>query len=165
MTDGDDDMPWRKYRHIDPRRSYVHAVHTIGRRGLIFSLLGVLAAAQGGAEIVEGKPLLGAAWLVAGGVAVIWSRKPQGHDKPAAIALYLAFGSLVIESIARFALWFVSDWIAERLLPYGLAEQLPHSSPAYILSIIGYGALLVVIVTVAGWRENLPPRTPHAKHR
>lgn len=165
MTDGDDHMPWRKYRHIDPRRHYTHAVRAMGRRGLIFALLGVLTLAQGTAELIDGHSIVGAAWLAAGAVAIIWSRRPQGHDKPAAIALYLAFGSLVVESIVRFSLWFVSDWIAERLLPYGLAEHLPHSSPTYAVNIVGFGALLVVIVVVAGWRENLPPGGTHAEHR
>lgn len=169
MTDGDD-MPWRRYRHIDPRRSYVHAVHTIGRRGLIFAALGVLWLMQSvvfvaavHAAVLDGPTRViylttAAIWAISGLAGIAGAVRPQGHDRLATVGLYVAPAAGVVIGSIRVGLWIAPNWTTGPAAAMG--------SLLGFVEVVGYGCLTVVVVAVAGWRENLPPRRgAHAKHR
>lgn len=164
MTDGDDDMPWRKYRHVDPRRGYVHAVHTIGRRGVIFIAFGVLwlmqSAAMGigvAASAIDGPArviyiVTALVWAASGVAGVAGATRPQGRDGLSTKGLYIAPATGVAVGGIRVGLWIVPNDVVEALSVTANAI----GSPFGVIEIIGYGCLTVVVLAVAGWRENLP---------
>lgn len=123
----------------------------LGRRGAFLTSFGVVWGVIGYGQITAPQPdqrglkllldvmslnVWGWCWLVAGVVAIASAWLPQGHD-------WLGFLALPLVVAPWFFAYLVAWW------PLGVF-------PRGWLAAALYGALVVGILVVAGWRE--PPR-------
>lgn len=143
MTDGDD-MPWRRYRHIDPRRPVTHLSAVIGRRGAALLLIGCIWAGLGVstlslAELDRLDVAIGVAWIVTGTVAIMSATRRQGHDALGFLALYVMAAWRALANLADVVLWIVPD---------GRAGDLTS-----VVGVLVWCAVIALIVLVAGWKE------------
>lgn len=146
MTDGDP-MPWRKYRHIDPRRGVTHLSAVIGRRGTALVLIGSMWIGIGLSTLaldnIDRLTLtVGIAWIVTGTVAIMSARNRQGHDALGFLALYVMAAFRALTHLSDVVLWIV-----------------PDGRPGELRGVVGvlvWVAVIALIVLVAGWKEPAP---------
>lgn len=148
---GDKDMPWRRYKPIDPRHHYIRARAHLGRRGFFLVLLGIIWIAQGVAAITapgstsylllaHGWGLRAAVWIITGAVAIWYSTRPQGEDALGFLALYLMAAYRAVAYGVGFLMW---------ALPNG-----QDGDPRGVIGLLSWGVVIVAILIVAGWRES-----------
>lgn len=147
MTDGDDDMPWRQYRHVDPRRGVTHLSAVIGRRGTALVLIGSIWVALGLSTLaldnIDHLPLtVGIAWIVTGTVAIMSAQRRQGHDAFGFLALYVMAAFRALTHLSDVVLWIVPD---------GRPGELQG-----IVGVLVWAAVIALIVLVSGWKEPEP---------
>ena len=122
----------------------------LGRRGSCLTLLGIIWVCVGVSTALTPSPegyvllsgyehLRGALWVATGVVAMVYAWKPQGHDWPGFVSLYLMAGYRFAAYMFGFAQWFGSHH-----------EGNPRGGIAAFTWVI----IIVLIVTVAGWRES-----------
>ena len=124
----------------------------LGRRGACLTLLGIIWVCVGVTTALSEGPdgylmlngwehLRGALWIVTGAIAMIYAWKPQGRDAVGFVALYIMAGYRFVAYMVGFAQWLGSDH----------GEQ---GSPRGAVAAFTWVIILVLIVTVAGWRES-----------
>lgn len=149
-------MPWRRYTRADPRRYYVHVRTFLGRRGSFLVLFGVVWIAQGVAAfttpesatyalLADGGQWRGLVWVATGAIALIYATRPQGEDAIGFLSLYLMAAYRAVAYGAGLVLW---------ALPGG-----KEGDPRGAIGLLSWGALIIAILIVAGWRES-PEETP-----
>ena len=124
----------------------------LGRRGACLTLLGIIWLCVGvSTALSDGPPdyvmlngwghVRGALWIATGAVAMLYAWKPQGRDWPGFVALYLMAGYRFVAYMFGFAQWLNSE--------HGEQGSAHGAIGAFTWLII-----IVLIVTVAGWRES-----------
>lgn len=147
MTDGDDDMPWRRYSHLDPRRSVTHLSAVIGRRGTALVLIGTIWCGLGFStlalkDIDRITLAVGIAWIVTGTVAIMSAQRRQGHDALGFLALYVMAAFRALTHLSDVVLWIVPD---------GRPGELQG-----VVGVLVWAAVIALIVLVSGWKEPEP---------
>lgn len=140
-------MPWRRYSHLDPRRSVTHLSTVIGRRGTALVLIGTIWCGLGFStlalkDIDRITLAVGIAWIVTGTVAIMSARVRQGYDAGGFLALYVMAAWRALVNLADVVLWIV-----------------PDGRPGDLGSVAGvlvWAAVVALIVLVAGWKEPEP---------
>lgn len=143
MTPGDD-MPWRRYRRTDPRRTITHLTVLIGRRGTALVLLGSIWVLFGISSLaLDGTTTtalaVGIAWIVTGTIAIMSANSRQGHDAAGFLALYVMAAWGALNHLADVVLWIVPDGTP--------------GDPRGTLGVLVWAAVLALIVLVSGWAE------------
>ena len=147
-------MPYRRYRRADPRRHLSRYLQSVGRRGTVLTLLGVLWLGMGVGVLVTPSSELywmlavadvprGLAWIGTGLLALWFARKPQGEDAPGYFALYLM-------PAYRVVAYSVGTWEYLTGAEVGLG-----GSARGIVQVLMFLTVMILIAVIAGWKE--PP--------
>lgn len=124
----------------------------LGRRGAVMFVLGLLWVSTGLStlafyEAPAGYVLLAKfptpiawAWVVTGAIAMIFAFRPQGKDKWGFVALYVPPGMRFIAAAVAYG-----DWLSD-------GGRVGSSSALF--GIFSWVAILILIYTISGWREN-----------
>lgn len=144
-------MPHRRYSRINPARYYSRLTLFLGRRGAILFFLGVTWVFFGIATyfnepspsyaLLNGNEFLrGTAWVITGVVSMFYARRPQGFDVWGFISLYIMAAYRIIAYGFDFVLWS---------MPGG-----GDGNPRGILGVFSWATILILLITVAGWKEH-----------
>ena len=146
-------MPYRKISRLSPKRYLVHLIYSLGRRGSVLALLGVVWIMQGlftyfspersDYWMLQQYPevrLIG--WLSTGAIAIAFAARPQGKDALGFLALYIMAAYRAASYTIPFVLWaFTSE----------------DGNPRGIFGLLAWGTIILLIFIVSGWSEVHEP--------